>query len=254
MTELKQHYQLSQALVDQTKEMLNEEKDKNAQTVKELRQKNQEGKLDLERRLDELKLSLSEKDDALRRLEFELEKQDKMHQMELEKARKEAAVFSQMTPGSGGGGAGLGTEDVKKMLKFLGRELKDKELEVQKLRLTKDFELQLKDMERQNAERIALNKQETKRAFDLTMENMKSIYDDEIKELKKQKKDLEDRQNALRRELIKREGDVQLLQEKIRAYEKEKNLKLEHAQLLVKLSNALKGYADAVDVQRSKQL
>ncbi len=65
--------------------------------------------------------------------------------------------------------------------------------------------------------------------------------------LKSVKKELEDKVNVLKRELVKKEGDVQLLQERIRGQEKEKNLKLEHAQLLCKLSNALKGYADVLE-------
>ena len=55
--------------------------------------------------------------------------------------------------------------------------------------------------------------------------------------------------NHFKRELIKREGDIQLLQERIKAGEKEKNLKLEHASLLCKLSNALKGYATVMESQ-----
>ena len=66
------------------------------------------------------------------------------------------------------------------------------------------------------------------------------------------KKDLEDKGNVLKREVVKREGDVQLLQERIKGQEKEKNLKLEHAQLLCKLSNALKGYASVLE-EKGKQ-
>lgn len=76
---------------------------------------------------------------------------------------------------------------------------------------------------------------------------MKAIYDDEIKALKGAKRELEEKVNTLKREIVKREGDVQLLQERIRGQEKEKNLKLEHAQLLCKLSSALKGYAEVLE-------
>ncbi len=104
-------------------------------------------------------------------------------------------------------------------------------------------------MEKLHYERLQLTKQETKRAFDITLDNMKHIYDDEIKTLKIAKRELEDKVNTLRRELVKKEGDIQLLQERIKSMEKEKNLKLEHAQLLCKLSTALKGYAEVLEVK-----
>jgi SMC interacting uncharacterized protein involved in chromosome segregation len=40
---------------------------------------------------------------------------------------------------------------------------------------------------------------------------MKTIYDDEIKALKLTKRELEDKVNNLKREIVKKEGDVQLL-------------------------------------------
>ena len=55
---------------------------------------------------------------------------------------------------------------------------------------------------------MQLTKQETRKAFDITMDNMKTIYEDEIKGLKGQKKELEDKINKLKRELVKKEGDV----------------------------------------------
>lgn len=55
---------------------------------------------------------------------------------------------------------------------------------------------------------MQLTKQETKRAFDITLENMKTIYEDEIKQLKANKKESEEKINQLKRELVKKEGDV----------------------------------------------
>ena len=57
-------------------------------------------------------------------------------------------------------------------------------------------------------ERLHLTKQETRRAFDYTMENMKSIYEDEIKSLKSKIKDQDDRVALLKREKVKLEGDI----------------------------------------------
>lgn len=42
----------------------------------------------------------------------------------------------------------------------------------------------------------------------MTMENMKTIFEDEIKSLKASKKDYEDKINKLKRELVKKEGDI----------------------------------------------
>ena len=84
----------------------------------------------------------------------------------------------------------------------------------------------------------------------MTLDNMKSIYDDEIRALKANRKEMEEKVNNLKRELVKKEGDVQLLQERVKSGEIEKNLKLEHAQLLCKLSNALKGYAETIEMNQ----
>ena len=80
-----------------------------------------------------------------------------------------------------------------------------------KLKLSKEFELRIKDIEKQNLEKLMFSKQEAKRAFDVTLENVKTIYEDEIKQLKVGKKEQEDKISKLKREIVKREGDIQLL-------------------------------------------
>ena len=77
-----------------------------------------------------------------------------------------------------------------------------------KLNITKEYEIKIKDLEKLHYERMQLTKQETKKAFDVTLDNMKAIYDDEIKALKTAKRELEDKVNTMKRELVKREGDV----------------------------------------------
>ncbi len=104
-----------------------------------------------------------------------------------------------------------------------------KDLENLRLKLTKDYELKIKEIEKVHYERMQVTRQETKKAFDITLENMKIIYEDEIKVVKAAKRELEEKVNNMKRELVKKEGDIQLLQERIRSQEKEKNLKLEHA-------------------------
>ena len=102
-------------------------------------------------------------------------------------------------------------KDIGKIIHLLANSNAHKDIEFAKLKLTKDFELKIKDLEKLHYERMHMTKQETKRAFDVTLENMKTIYEDEIKALKGAKKEQEEKINQLKRELVKKEGDVQLL-------------------------------------------
>lgn len=74
-------------------------------------------------------------------------------------------------------------------MSLLGNHLKEKEIENIKIKLSKDFELKIKEMEKVHFERLTVTKLEAKRAFDMTLENVKSIYDEEIKTLKGFKKE-----------------------------------------------------------------
>ena len=78
---------------------------------------------------------------------------------------------------------------MNKVMSLLGNHLKEKEIENIKIKLSKDYELKIKDMEKIHFERLTMTKLEAKRAFDLTLENVKSIYEDEIKALKGFKKE-----------------------------------------------------------------
>lgn len=98
--------------------------------------------------------------------------------------------------------------DFKQVMQMINGSIMSKEVENVKLRLTKEYEIKIKELEKLHYERMQLTKQETKKAFDITLDNMKAIYDDEIKALKTVKRELEDKINNLKRELVKREGDV----------------------------------------------
>ena len=98
--------------------------------------------------------------------------------------------------------------DMNQVLSYLSSNLHQKDIENLRLKLTKDYELKIKDLEKLHYERMQLTKQETKRAFDVTLENMKTIYEDEIKVIKAAKRDLEDKVNIMKRELVKKEGDI----------------------------------------------
>jgi hypothetical protein len=82
------------------------------------------------------------------------------------------------------GGMGLDGNDLKRVMALMGSHLKDKEVDNIKLKLSKEYELKCKDMEKLHFERLTITKQESKRAFDITLENVKAIYEDEIKSLK----------------------------------------------------------------------
>ena len=68
--------------------------------------------------------------------------------------------------------------------------------------------MKIKDLEKVHYERLQLTRQETKKAFEVTLENMKTIYEDEIKVIKAQRRELEEKVNTLKREIVKKEGDI----------------------------------------------
>mmetsp|Transcript_34216 Transcript_34216/g.33439 ORF Transcript_34216/g.33439 Transcript_34216/m.33439 type:complete len:85 (+) Transcript_34216:1795-2049(+) len=84
---------------------------------------------------------------------------------------------------------------MKKIVQAMGKQFKDKDVENVKLKVSKEFEIRIKDMERSHFEKITLTKQEAKRAFDITLDNMKSIYEDEIKALKAHRKEQDEKVN-----------------------------------------------------------
>lgn len=211
---------IAQNLYDNAKQSLKEEKERTFEESKALREKHQRERMDLESRIDELRLELNKRDDSIRRLEFEVEKATKLAKQLQEKGSQSR---------DDGAGFKLGEGDLKQVMQYINNQVHERELENLKLRVTKEYEIKIKDLEKLHYERMQITKQETKRAFDVTLDNMKAIYDDEIKALKLAKRELEDKVNSLKRDIVKREGDVQLLQERIRSQEKEKNLKLEHA-------------------------
>lgn len=55
--------------------------------------------------------------------------------------------------------------------------------------------------------------------------------------------------NKLKRELIKKEGDIRVLQQRIKELEREKVSNFEHSELMCKLTNALKGYTQTLEFE-----
>ena len=72
-------------------------------------------------------------------------------------------------------------QSVNKLIQILANSNQQKDIEFAKLKLTKDFELKMKDLEKLHYERMQIQKQEMKRGFDVTFDNMKTINEDEIK-------------------------------------------------------------------------
>lgn len=151
--------------------------------------------MELDAKIDDLRLEMNKRDDTIRRLEFEVEKAQKMGQLQ----NKRTLSDFQEPP-----------SDSKSISNNFGAnsQVQKMELENLRLKLTKEYELKIKDLEKLHYERMILTKQETKRAFDITLENMKTIYEDEIKLLKGTKKELEEKVNVSKRELVKKEGDI----------------------------------------------
>ena len=57
-----------------------------------------------------------------------------------------------------GGSGALNGLEMKKLMSIIGNQIKDKDLENLKLKLSKDYELKLKDMEKLHYERMTLTK------------------------------------------------------------------------------------------------
>ena len=71
------------------------------------------------------------------------------------------------------------------------------------------------------------------------MNNVKNTYDDEMKVLKKRIKELDDKIVLMKKMIIKKDGEIYMLQERIKGSEREQKIKMEHAELLLKLAGAL---------------
>ena len=98
--------------------------------------------------------------------------------------------------------------EMKRTLEGVYRENLKRELENTKLKSEVEYERKLRDIERGYAEKVAIAKTETKKALEVTLENMKQTYEAEIRVVKQGKKKLEDSIDDLKRENIKKEGDV----------------------------------------------
>ena len=98
--------------------------------------------------------------------------------------------------------------ELKRTLEGVYRENLKRELENTKLKAEVEYERKLREIEKGYAEKVAIAKTETKKALEVTLENMKQTYEAEIRVVKQGKKKLESSIDDLKRENIKKEGDV----------------------------------------------
>lgn len=129
--EWQQKVQVAQGLMDSSKQMLKDERDRNMELVKQIREKGQEARLEYETKIDELRLELNKRDDTVRRLEFEVEKQQKLAQIAQQQSQMQMGLFGGVMgeEGEGGVSSSMNPSDLKGIFKFLTSSLHQKELE-----------------------------------------------------------------------------------------------------------------------------
>ena len=127
------------------------------------------------------------------------------------------------------------------------REMRSKEIENLKLKLWSEYEDKFSKLKEEYNEKVIKHKKEIRAVLDQTVESLTKTYDDEIQTLKKKNKDNTSYISELKRSLLTKEADVLLLQERIKNYESEKQMKLQHADLLCQLTETLTNLTENSD-------
>ena len=119
------------------------------------------------------------------------------------------------------------------------KQIKEKELENLKLKCSLEFEKKVNLVENEYKHKLNNNKKEMKKVFDLTMTNMKNTYDDEIKVYKSRLKDNEERIKLMKKQLKEKDKQIEHYKDKVKENNMKTKVKLEQADLLVKLAEQL---------------
>ena len=192
-------------------------------------------------RLVENEEAMREKSNELRqglegqvnRLKFEVENKD----AQIEKL--EDLLSSEKENRSAGGVSEEGLGQMKAHFEMTLREMRGKEIENVKLKLKQEYEEKLSSIKTEYKEKVLKNKRDTRKVLDETVKTISTSYDDEIKILKKKNKDNSTLMAELKRTLIQKDGDIKVLQERVKSQEIEKQIKLQHADLLCKITSQL---------------
>lgn len=189
--------------IEHLTQMLNQEKHKNKEKEEELRHKSKNVRTDLENELMVMKAQLQNKEDQFLNLETMMKK---------------------------------GWENNERTVK----EIKSKQLENLKLELSLENEKKINAIKEDNRKKLEYTKKEMKKIFEATLKKMSAPYEDEIQMLKKTVKEQSDRITLLKKMCVRKDGEINMLNERLRGNEAEEKLKMDHAELVLQLANALK--------------
>eukprot|EP00742_Colponemidia_sp_Colp-10_P006063 GILJ01006488.1.p1 GENE.GILJ01006488.1~~GILJ01006488.1.p1 ORF type:complete len:770 (-),score=153.93 GILJ01006488.1:183-2492(-) len=234
------------------REMLLQERATFSQQLAEERRRFNDGKLELERACDEARRAYEDVNSRFGAVSAEME--DKLRTMDedlretrqrLRDAETEKRVLSQV---GGGGGKGSAVksgqiESLKDAVYAAIAELKQTDADKKHIALKNEHEKQLMGLERKFQKQL----QEARRANELTLENLKKTFTEEIDLLKHERTTLELKIKELEKEAAQKSAERDFLRERIVAAENEKKIKVEHAELLCKVSDLILKFLRKLD-------
>jgi len=196
--------------IEQLTEMVAKERSKIKEKEVQLREKNQNIRMDMETEMHTMQTTLKNKEDQFAKMQTLIE-------------------------------TGMQNNEM------LIREIKEKELDSIKTKISADFEKKAYRLEKDYKDKLNKNKTEIKKIFEVTMLNMKTTYDDEIKVLKSKIKEYDNRLSLFKKMCLKKDGEIEMLNDRLRGSEREQKIKMEHADILLKLAGALEEGSTKMD-------
>ncbi len=129
-----------------------------------------------------------------------------------------------------------GPDTPQYMLKMVLNELRERKEETANMSLKVEYEQKMRDLELRSQDGLAKLKSQMKHVFNLDLQNLKLTYEHQLKQLKISIKKQEEENELLRNELVKKDSEVSLIKERIRHFENERKVRLEHAEFLCRVS------------------
>ena len=121
------------------------------------------------------------------------------------------------------------------LLKAILNDLKEKKKESDNMTLRVEYDQKMRVLESEHQDKLAGLKTQMKHVFNLDLQNLKLTYEHQLKQMKTTMKKLEEDNESLKNELVKKESETSLLKEKTRHFENERKMRLEHAEFLCRV-------------------